>query len=160
LFRRDDQGKTPYNLRNCVYIPEFSKPKIIYPDIYEHQSFALDSEGYFSANTTYFIPEGSPWLLAILNAKLTEWFYGSISNRVRGGYLRAFSDYIKQIPIMEAKAAERQILESMVQKITAAKKADPDANTDAWEREIDERVYRLYGLTKAEIAIVEGESSQ
>jgi NAD-specific glutamate dehydrogenase len=61
---------------------------------------------------------------------------------------------------MEAKAAERQILESMVQKITAAKKADPDANTDAWEREIDERVYRLYGLTKAEIAIVEGESSQ
>jgi hypothetical protein len=26
----------------------------------------------------------------------------------------------------------------------------------AWEREIDERVYRLYGLTAEEIKIVEG----
>jgi adenine-specific DNA-methyltransferase len=44
----------------------------------------------------------------------------------------------------------------LVKQITAAKKDDPDADTDAWESEIDERVYRLYGLTKDEIAIVEG----
>ena len=31
------------------------------------------------------------------------------------------------------------------------------ADTGAWEREIDERVYRLYGLTKDEIKLVEGE---
>jgi hypothetical protein len=42
-----------------------------------------------------------------------------------------------------------------VDKILAAKRADPAADTSAWEREIDERVYRLYGLTAEEIKIVE-----
>jgi hypothetical protein len=36
--------------------------------------------------------------------------------------------------------------------ILAAKAAD----TSAWEQEIDERVYKLYGLTAEEIKIVEG----
>jgi hypothetical protein len=39
----------------------------------------------------------------------------------------------------------------------AAKRTDPAADVNAWEREIDERVYRLYGLTAEEIKIVEGE---
>lgn len=39
--------------------------------------------------------------------------------------------------------------------IETAKRADPSADTSAWEREIDERVYRLYGLTPEEIKIVE-----
>ena len=33
--------------------------------------------------------------------------------------------------------------------------AAPDADTTALEREIDERVYRLYGLTADEIKLVE-----
>ena len=40
--------------------------------------------------------------------------------------------------------------------ILAAKKKDPNADTSALERQIDEMVYKLYGLTDAEIAIVEG----
>jgi hypothetical protein len=37
----------------------------------------------------------------------------------------------------------------------AAKRADAAADVSAWEREIDERVYRLYGLTAEEIKLVE-----
>ena len=33
---------------------------------------------------------------------------------------------------------------------------NPTANTSALEREIDQHVYALYGLTPEEIAIVEG----
>jgi hypothetical protein len=36
-----------------------------------------------------------------------------------------------------------------------AKRANPQADTSAWEQEIDQRVYRLYGLTPEEIKIVE-----
>jgi adenine-specific DNA-methyltransferase len=43
----------------------------------------------------------------------------------------------------------------LVDKILAAKRTDAAADVSAWEREIDERVYRLYGLTAAEIKIVE-----
>jgi hypothetical protein len=37
-----------------------------------------------------------------------------------------------------------------------AKKRDPEADTAALEREIDQRVYQLYDLTPEEIDIVEG----
>ena len=43
----------------------------------------------------------------------------------------------------------------LVDRILKAKRAKPTADTTAWEREIDERVYRLYGLTPEEIQIVE-----
>ena len=39
-----------------------------------------------------------------------------------------------------------------------AKRSDGAADTAALEREIDERVYRLYGLTAEEIKIVEESS--
>mgnify|MGYP007051604404 CR=1 FL=1 len=42
-----------------------------------------------------------------------------------------------------------------MERILAAKRADAGTDVTAWEREIDERVYRLYGLTKEEIKIVE-----
>ena len=38
----------------------------------------------------------------------------------------------------------------------AAKQANSTADVSALEREIDELVYALYGLTPAEIALVEG----
>ena len=43
-----------------------------------------------------------------------------------------------------------------MEEIHAAKRADTRAATSAAERRIDELVYQLYGLTDAEIAIVEG----
>lgn len=41
--------------------------------------------------------------------------------------------------------------------MTQAKSAEPQADTSALEREIDQLVYQLYGLTQEEIKIVEGE---
>lgn len=54
------------------------------------------------------------------------------------------------------KAKEIDLIAEIVDKIIAAKKANPQADTTAWEREIDELVYRLYDLTDEEIKIVEG----
>jgi adenine-specific DNA-methyltransferase len=45
-----------------------------------------------------------------------------------------------------------------VKRILAAKERDPDADVSALEREIDELVYALYGLTSEEIQIVESAS--
>jgi len=51
--------------------------------------------------------------------------------------------------------AEHDALVRLVERILSAKRAAPDADTTALEREIDERVYRLYGLTADEIKLVE-----
>ncbi len=42
--------------------------------------------------------------------------------------------------------------------ILAVKKKDPNADTSALERRIDEMAYKLYGLTPEEIEVVEGKS--
>ncbi|MDX9705771.1 MAG: hypothetical protein RBT46_08720, partial [Weeksellaceae bacterium] len=33
LYKRSDQGSTPYNLRNCAYVDEFEKEKIVWKRI-------------------------------------------------------------------------------------------------------------------------------
>ncbi|MDB5692860.1 MAG: hypothetical protein JWO81_1923, partial [Alphaproteobacteria bacterium] len=92
-----------------TYWREFAKPKIVYPDIYEHQSFAYDTTGSFGANTTYFIPTDERWLTAALNSSTIEWFYRQISTSIRGGYLRAFSEVMQQVPI-PAPTPEQEVL--------------------------------------------------
>jgi hypothetical protein len=58
--------------------------------------------------------------------------------------------------IAEVSATKRTAVAGAVERVLAAKRADAAADVTAWERQIDERVYRLYGLTAAEIKIVEG----
>ena len=52
--------------------------------------------------------------------------------------------------------AEQNNISKIVDRILAAKKKDPNADTSSLESEIDQLVYKLYGLTDEEIAIVEG----
>ena len=44
----------------------------------------------------------------------------------------------------------------MINFLFAAKKADSSTDTTEWEKQIDQKVYELYGLTEEEIAIVGG----
>ena len=60
------------------------------------------------------------------------------------------------IPIPEATAEQQKPIIDAVDKILAAKQADAGADTSKEEAEIDRLVYALYGLTEAEIKIVEG----
>ncbi|MGJ1263097.1 Eco57I restriction-modification methylase domain-containing protein, partial [Sphingobacterium spiritivorum] len=55
LEKRADKGDTLYNLRNCAYMEDFSKQKIMYSDIAERLSFCLVNDGSFCNNTVYFI---------------------------------------------------------------------------------------------------------
>lgn len=90
------------------YWEEFSHTKIVYPDIYEHQSFAWDESGAIPSNTCYFIPTDERWMCGVLNSPVIEWYYRQNSNAIRGGYLRAFSEVMQHVPI--ARAQDQQII--------------------------------------------------
>jgi hypothetical protein len=87
--------------------------------------------------------------------KRTKGYYTFLSNRVRGGYLRAFSDYIEQIPVPKRTKEQEAAITSLVDRILSAKQQDPAADVSALEAEIDAHVYRLYGLTDDEIRRIE-----
>lgn len=112
-------------------------PKIVYPDIYLHQSFAWDEEGYFPGNTCYFISTSEKWLCGVLNASVTEWFYEQISSRIMNGYLRAFSDKIQSIRIPPASTSQKKVVESLVN--CMIRLSDPHI-----ERLLNGLVYELY----------------
>ncbi|MDJ0658921.1 MAG: hypothetical protein QNJ42_05460 [Crocosphaera sp.] len=64
--------------------------------------------------------------------------------------------YVSQIPIPKATNKQDADITEIVNKIIKIKNNNPDADVSHLEKEIDEIVYELYGLTPEEIAIVEG----
>lgn len=152
LIGREDQGRFFWELRSCAYYAEFSQPKIIYPDIYEHQSFAWEVSGSYMANTCYFIPTDEKMLLGLLNSLVIEWFYSKTSNKIRGGYLRAFSDYMRQIPIVGANQSPSISagIELRARTILKKKASSATAFVSDLEAEIDGLVAHLYSLTEEE----------
>jgi adenine-specific DNA-methyltransferase len=124
-----------------AYYEEFEKPKILYPDISQRMPFALDTSGSFGVNTMYFTPLKQNWILPVLNSDLLEWIYAQISSSIMGGFLRFFTDYVSQLPIVQPNPQQQTILESITD--------------DSRITELNAVVYQMYGLTLEEIALVE-----
>ena len=56
LAARTDKGRTPYNLRDCKYMDDFSRQKIMFSRISGNEPcFALDDDGYMTNDTGYII---------------------------------------------------------------------------------------------------------
>jgi hypothetical protein len=176
LEKRWDKGTVWWELRACDYYARFSEPKIIYPDIATSCRFTLDRDGYFGTNTTYFIPGDDLYLLGILNSRLASRYFSHVCAGLEGGgtvYLRFFGQYLNDFPIRtidftnRADVARHDRMVSLVKpmldlhKRVAAEQV-PHAKTmlqrqiEATDRQIDALVYELYGLTEAEVAVVEG----
>ncbi|MBR5060601.1 MAG: N-6 DNA methylase [Prevotella sp.] len=83
LKKRGDKGETPYNLRNCAYLEEFAKPKIVYPNMTKFLPFCYDDSGAVCNDKAFIITakdEGISlkYLLAILNSKLAKFWIRSV----------------------------------------------------------------------------------
>ena len=72
------------------------------------------------------------------------------------GAFRWFKQYVERLPVPMISAEEQESYIALVDKILAAKEKDSSADISQWQREIDNLVYELYGLTKEEIEMVEG----
>lgn len=173
-LKRGDKGDYWWELRACEYYPEFERPKIVFPDISQRGNFALDEVGqYYCANTVYLIGSADKYLLGILNSKLITYFYSRISSTYRGGYLRFFRQDIGRIPIPRINSdslsdkAKYDNMISLVDNILYQYKQLSEAKTDfeakliqrqidTIDKQIDQLVYKIYGLTDEEIKIVEG----
>lgn len=152
----------------------FTEAKILTPSIAASASYALDPWGEF-----YFVGSGGgggggygiilreelglnlEYVLSLLNSSLLDYLVQKSSTPFRGGYFAYSRQFIEQLPIHPinfadpAERAEHDALVRLVERILAVKRTDAKADTSALEREIDERVYRLYGLSPDEIKLVE-----
>ena len=95
------------------------------------------------------------YLLAILNSKVSEWYFNLIGTTTGMGTNRWKKYKIELMPIKEVSKGEEQKIENIVNKILSLKKQNPEADTRVLEVEIDQLVYQLYDLTEEEIKIIE-----
>ncbi|WP_124732733.1 class I SAM-dependent DNA methyltransferase [Helicobacter pylori] len=166
IATRCDQGDTPYHLRNCAYLEDFEKEKIVYGEIVKEPRFYLDNGecklGYFYAEATSFILTGEHlhYLLGMLHSKLITFafktFYAG-GGLGESGY-RYKKAFIERLPIPQITEKNQELADKiivLVNKILQAKEKDPKANTQKLEKEIDALVYQLYNLTDEEIKIIE-----
>jgi adenine-specific DNA-methyltransferase len=100
------------------------------------------------------------YVLALLNSKLINLYYQSISQEKGRLFAEVKKVYLEQIPIKILDRQRQAPIITLVEQILAAKKADPKANTSALETQIDCLVYQIFGLTDAEIAVVEGKNQK
>ena len=158
LEKRYDKGDTPYNLRNCAYLEDFEKPKIIYPETATSPNFYYDNKNFIAEKTNFIMTgENLKYIMAVLSSKLGFYifynFYSEITLGDVGFQYRKNS--LEEFPIPEVDKKTEDKIVSLVDKILKIKNENSNADVSEIEREIDEMVYGLYGLSEEEVGVIE-----
>ncbi|ECL5760352.1 class I SAM-dependent DNA methyltransferase [Campylobacter jejuni] len=160
LEKRADKGLTPYNLRNCAYIEEFEKEKIVYPCI-------MAKEPYFSYETSFafamapanIITSNSDILKYILAFLNSDFIYLMLRKFYMGGGIEGElkTNNLEKLPIPKINSKNQKLADeliNLVDEILKAKEQDKNANTQELENKINSLVYKLYNLNEEEIKII------
>ncbi|MCD8069782.1 MAG: hypothetical protein LUE08_00125 [Akkermansiaceae bacterium] len=75
ISKRADRGDTPYNLRNCAYLEDFERPRIVYREIGAEMDACLVDKGWMINNKLYMI--SGKYLMHLLN-----FFNSKLFNRI------------------------------------------------------------------------------
>jgi type I restriction-modification system DNA methylase subunit len=111
LSKRGDKGATPFNLRNCAYVEDFYKEKIIWKEMSSETPFTIDNNYFFANDTITFITgENLKFLLVLLNSKITLYMY---SKYYAGGGLgstgiRFKKEFLSNLPIKKISLIDQQ----------------------------------------------------
>ncbi len=161
ISKRDDQGNTPYHLRNCAYVEEFEKEKIVYPCIMAKEPcFVYEEKGFYAPAPANIITGDKTeiqYLTALLNSKC---IYFAMRKFYMGGGIEGElkTNNLERIPIPQITTKNQELAQKITdyaERILKAKEKDPKANTQELEQKIDALVYQLYNLTDEEIKTIE-----
>ena len=92
----------------------FTQTKLICPNSYNHQTFAVDTDSFYCGDSCYLIPTEETWLCGLLNSRVAEWFYSQASDQLTSDYLKARSGYMQQIPIPDLTSTQKAAIAKIV----------------------------------------------
>ena len=141
---RADQGETPYNLRNCAYMDEFSKPKIMYPNMTKFIPFYYDKKGFYQNDKAFMITGNHvEFLTAFFNSSLFKYCFLNSFPELQGGTRELRKIFFEKIPVIEVTDAVNQEFKMLVDDIQ-------ENYTKEKAIIIDNRIFDLYQLTETE----------
>ena len=152
-------------IRQVASTDIFDNPKLVYPDLCSKAKFALNVDSTYPNNTVFCIPTDNVALLCFLNSRLGWYWITRICPANRGGAYRLFNQYINRLPVKAGLQDHPELLvlgkdmltlhERLIKSKTTHERTSLARQIEATDREIDQLVYELYGLTDEEIRIVE-----
>jgi hypothetical protein len=137
----------------------YRSPKIVVVKTGQRFVAAVDNDGLVTLQSIYNLhPKAGIRCelgCALLNSKLLNVVLRHKITGQKKLFPQITQSNVLEMPVPDMTPQQQSIIVALVHKILAAKRADPLADVTALEREIDQHVYRLYGLTADEIKIVE-----
>ena len=147
LQARADKGDTPYNLRNCAYIKDFDRPKVMWKIIGCNINFALDRNSMLCNNAVNIMTGDEQQLLqfvALMNSHLFDWYLKLTTEaEVQGGGIQLY------VTTLETTSLQLAFPDSFCRVIDAV------IRHEKTEDEIESYIYELYNLSPEEIAFLE-----
>jgi adenine-specific DNA-methyltransferase len=170
------QSKVDFALRNPNI---YNSPKILIRKTADRLIAAFDSEGFYYDSLSYGIQllkdtsESIYYFLGLLNSSLMGFLHDELSQNKDKVFAKVLAENLKKLPIRtidftnETEKAKHDGIVNLVDQMLKAKEELAAAKLDqdvqrlehrcaTLDRQIDEAVYELYGLTEEEIKIVEG----
>ena len=143
-----------YELQDtCAYHAEFERDKIVWSDISTEPTFHVLEGGMYINNTSYMIVGNNlKYHLGVLNSSVIAFYLPTIATGLGKKGVRYFKQFVEKLPVPRMNEKTCTIVQ-LVDKVIHSKR--DGKNTDSLESEIDRLVYQLYGLTEAEIDLVE-----
>ena len=129
------------------YSDDFSKQKIVWGEISDKPKFAIDIYGSYYISNTVFMMTGSnlPYITAILNSPLSEYYFSQVATTTGEGTVRWLKYKIECFPIPPISSIQNDEFEKMI---------ISEEHSESWYSKIEQMVYRLYNMTSEEIAYI------
>jgi hypothetical protein len=131
------------------YWEDFSRQKIIYPEITKFLNFYLDNAKFF-INNKCFIMTGKhlSFLSSFLNSSLFKFCFKDNFPELLGGTRELRKVFLEQIPIIQISDKINKEFEELV--IELQNRMNKKLPTKTIELELDEKIFNIYQLTSEE----------
>jgi hypothetical protein len=142
IATRADKGDTPYNLRNCAYLEDFSRPKIIWKRIGSILRFSFDDKGCLGLDSTCFATgEHIKYLCCVLNSLMGHYLLKDSPKTGTG-------DLLVSVQAIEPASVPYDIqYDEQLSSLLDIQITNPSGAT---EKEINDIVFTMYGLSPSE----------
>lgn len=151
-----DAGRQWYEL----WVPQdpsaWPLPKLVFPDISDKPIFWIDTDGGVVNGECYWLrsenreEEDLLWLaLAVANSSFIEVFYDHrFNNKLYAGRRRFMTQYVEQFPLPDPNRDDAKTIVAIAKAIHAKLPSD---EADCLAADLDERVWRVFGLEPEKI---------
>ena len=148
ISKRADKGDTPYNLRNCAYLEDFSKPKILWKRVGSILRFCYNENETLGLDSTCFgIGNNIEFVCCVLNSPMGHYLLKDAPKTGTGDLLISVQavEPIKLPSVTHELNMEfKNLLRIMI------------ANcSDEIENKISQKIFNLYGLSREEQRYIE-----